>query len=73
VEQSLLYVQPLYLEAENSKLPELTRVIVVYRDQVVMEPTLDAALDALFAAPAEADSPLSLSSEIPTSPATSAE
>jgi uncharacterized membrane protein (UPF0182 family) len=48
VEQSLLYVQPLYLEAENSKLPELTRVIVAYRDQVVMEPTLDAALDALF-------------------------
>jgi uncharacterized membrane protein (UPF0182 family) len=39
VEQSLLYVQPLYLEAENSKLPELTRVIVVYRDQVVMEPS----------------------------------
>ncbi|WP_017296902.1 UPF0182 family protein [Nodosilinea nodulosa] len=49
VEQSLLYVQPLYLEAENSKLPELTRVIIAYRDQVVMEPTLDQALQALFA------------------------
>lgn len=48
VEQSLLYVQPLYLEAEDSKLPELTRVIVAYRDQVVMEPTLDEALNALF-------------------------
>ena len=48
VEQSLLYVQPLYLEAENSKLPELTRVIVTYRDQVVMEPTLEESLTALF-------------------------
>ncbi|MGB3496264.1 MAG: UPF0182 family protein [Elainellaceae cyanobacterium] len=48
VEQSLLYVQPLYLEAEDSKLPELTRVIVVFRDQVVMEPTLEEALAALF-------------------------
>lgn len=63
VEQSLLYVQPLYLEAENSKLPELTRVIVAYRDQVVMEPTLDAALKALFTTSSEAESPLTLPPE----------
>ncbi len=65
VEQSLLYVQPLYLEAEDSKLPELTRVIVAYRDQVVMEPTLEEALTALFI-PAGSDrepSPLPTASE----------
>jgi uncharacterized membrane protein (UPF0182 family) len=48
VEHSLLYVQPLYLEAESSRLPQLTRVIVAYEDQVVMEPTLDAALQKIF-------------------------
>ncbi|MGG6239187.1 UPF0182 family protein [Nodosilinea sp. AN01ver1] len=64
VEQALLYVQPLYLEAEDSKLPELTRVIIAYRDQVVMEPTLDQALQALFAPATEgtaAESALPLS------------
>ena len=67
VEQSLLYVQPLYLEAENSKLPELTRVIVAYRDQVVMEPTLEAALAALFNPVAAPEFPGAV--EPPTDPA----
>lgn len=48
VQQSLIYVQPLYLEAEDSKLPELTRVIAVYRDRVAMESSLEQALTALF-------------------------
>ncbi len=45
---SLLYVEPLYLQAENSQLPELKRVIVGYGNKIVMEPSLDAALTALF-------------------------
>ena len=48
IETSLLYVQPLYLEAEQSRLPQLTRVIAAYEDRVVMEPTLAQALEALF-------------------------
>jgi uncharacterized membrane protein (UPF0182 family) len=48
VEESLLYVQPLYLRAANGKIPELTRVAVAYQDQIVMERTLDAALERLF-------------------------
>jgi uncharacterized membrane protein (UPF0182 family) len=32
IEQSLLYVQPIYLRAEQGELPELRRVIVVYGD-----------------------------------------
>jgi uncharacterized membrane protein (UPF0182 family) len=48
VEEALLYVRPLYLRASGGRIPELNRVIVAYKDQIVMEPTLDAALDRLF-------------------------
>lgn len=48
IEQSLLYVQPLYLQAEGGKIPELKRVVVAYQNQVVMRETLDAALAQLF-------------------------
>ncbi len=49
IEQSLLYVEPLYLEAERNSLPTLARVIVVYRNQIVMAETLAEALQAIFA------------------------
>jgi uncharacterized membrane protein (UPF0182 family) len=48
IEQSLLYVQPLYLQAEGGRIPELKRVVVAYQNQVVMRETLDAALAELF-------------------------
>jgi len=48
IEDSLLYVQPLYLAASRGALPELKRVVVVAGDQVKMGETLDAALDAVF-------------------------
>jgi uncharacterized membrane protein (UPF0182 family) len=48
VEESLLYVQPLYLRASNGKIPELSRVAVAYQEQIVMERTLEAALARLF-------------------------
>lgn len=50
IEQSLLYVQPIYLRAEQGELPELRRVIVAYGDRVVMRETLDQALGAIFGA-----------------------
>lgn len=46
--QSLLYVEPIYLRAEQGELPELRRVIVAYGDDLVMEDTLEEALTALF-------------------------
>lgn len=49
IEEALLYVQPLYLQAEGGRIPELKRVLVAYGDQVVMRETLDQALQALFA------------------------
>ncbi|MEG3927265.1 MULTISPECIES: UPF0182 family protein [unclassified Microcoleus] len=48
IEQSLLYVEPLYLEAERNSLPTLVRVIAVYENRIVMAETLDLALKALF-------------------------
>ena len=48
IENSILYVSPLYLRAESGQLPELKRVIAAYGDRVVMEETLAAALAALF-------------------------
>ncbi|MBE9215803.1 UPF0182 family protein [Plectonema cf. radiosum LEGE 06105] len=48
IEQSLLYVEPVYLEAEENSLPTLVRVIVAYDNQIVMEETLEAALETIF-------------------------
>ncbi|MFA5866691.1 MAG: UPF0182 family protein [Actinomycetota bacterium] len=48
---SLLYVQPLYIQAEQGELPELKRVFVSYSDKVVMEASLPDALARLFGAP----------------------
>jgi uncharacterized membrane protein (UPF0182 family) len=51
IENSILYVSPLYLRAETGQIPELKRVIAAYGDQVVMEETLAGALAALFGEP----------------------
>lgn len=48
VNQSLLYVEPLYLQADTGKIPELKRVIVATADEVVMAENLGLALTQLF-------------------------
>jgi uncharacterized membrane protein (UPF0182 family) len=48
IEQSLLYVEPLYLEATQNRLPTLVRVIVAYENRIVMSPTLEESLQAIF-------------------------
>jgi uncharacterized membrane protein (UPF0182 family) len=50
VEDSLLYVEPLYIRAQNGQLPELTRVLASYADRTVMGDNLDLTLAALFKA-----------------------
>ena len=50
IEDSLMYVEPLFLQAESSQLPELKRVIVSYEQRIAMRETLDAALEAIFSA-----------------------
>ena len=48
VEEALVYVEPIYLEAEKNSLPTLVRVVVVYGNQIAMAETLQQALDAIF-------------------------
>jgi uncharacterized membrane protein (UPF0182 family) len=61
IQDSLLYVQPLYLQSQTTQLPQIQRVIVFYRSpsatpnlptgqqqNVVMQPTLGGALAAIF-------------------------
>jgi len=48
IERSLLYVEPLYLEATENSLPILARVIVAYQNRIVMAETLEQALNAIF-------------------------
>jgi len=48
IEDSLIYVEPIYLRAEQSELPELKRVIVGYRDNIELGLTLEDALYRIF-------------------------
>jgi len=48
IEESLIYVQPIYLRAEGGNIPELKRVVVAHENQVVMRESLEEGLNALF-------------------------
>src|SRR5258707_7477193 len=52
LEDAVLYIEPLYIQAQSSPLPELKRVIVASTDSVVMSDPLDSALAALGQGPA---------------------
>jgi uncharacterized membrane protein (UPF0182 family) len=54
IEESLIYVQPIYLKAEGGNIPELKRVVVAHENRVVMGETLEEGLDALFGSGAAA-------------------
>ena len=45
---SLMYVEPVYLEASNQAIPEVKRVILAYQDKIAYEPTLQEALMSMF-------------------------
>ena len=48
IEESLVYVQPLYLRGEGGKIPELKRVILAYENRIAMEETLEKAIASIF-------------------------
>lgn len=48
INNSILYIEPLYLQAEASQMPELKRIIAAYGNKVVMEESLDKALTSIF-------------------------
>jgi uncharacterized membrane protein (UPF0182 family) len=57
IEESVIYVQPLYLSAEQGALPELRRVIVAFGNQIAMEPTLEQSLQRIFGGRVRGDEP----------------
>jgi uncharacterized membrane protein (UPF0182 family) len=74
VEDSLLYVEPLYIQANAARMPELKRVIVTSsnpessendRNAIVMRRTLDEALAGTFG---ESTKPVEVEPEDPTDP-----
>jgi uncharacterized membrane protein (UPF0182 family) len=48
LETSVIYVEPIFLQAEQSQLPELRRVVVTNGNDIAMEPSLSRALAVLF-------------------------
>ena len=65
IEESLLYVQPLYLQSEGGRIPELKRVVVAYQNHVVMRETLDAAIGDLFGGGSEVRPPAQVAAGVP--------
>ncbi|MBR5129169.1 MAG: UPF0182 family protein, partial [Firmicutes bacterium] len=53
INSSILYVEPVYLEATNASIPEVKRIIVAYGDKIAYEETLAACLVSLFGDGAE--------------------
>lgn len=66
IDQSILYVEPLYITSENeASLPEVKRIIVSYDDEIVMEPSLNLAFEKLFGF-ADSQTPTVSEPSIPT-------
>lgn len=68
VENSFLYVEPVFLLAEGVDIPQLQRVIVAIGDAISMQPSLDQALFELFgdeAAPIISTTPVVQRDQLP--------
>jgi uncharacterized membrane protein (UPF0182 family) len=57
IEDSILYVQPLFVTAESVGIPELKRVVLALGEDVVMEETFEEALTSLFGLDAQPEVP----------------
>ncbi len=64
---TLVFVEPLFLEAQSAAIPQLERVILAMGDRVVMQPSVDAAVQALLGGSGQTSE--ETDSESPTGPA----
>ena len=55
INTSVLYVEPVYLEAQNSSIPEVKRIIMAYKDQIAYGETLSDCIITLFGYDMNAD------------------
>ena len=69
IEESLIYVQPIYLRAEGGNIPELKRVVVAHENRVVMGETLEDGLNTLFGPGAAARPRTAVRDSLPTTAA----
>ena len=65
IEESVLFVQALYLRAEGGRIPEMKRVIVAFQNQVVMEETLEGSLSRLFGGVVDRATDVDLTLQLP--------
>jgi hypothetical protein len=65
LDEAILYVEPIYLEAEASQLPELRRVIVAYGNRIAMEESLAEALAQVMGAEPVAEQPEATEPSLP--------
>jgi len=74
IENSTLYVEPIYLQANQSQIPELKRVVLATEDHLVMGTSLDDSLQMLFGAqlPTTSTTPNPTATPASTSPAKTA-
>ncbi|MDD3654066.1 MAG: UPF0182 family protein [Desulfotomaculaceae bacterium] len=73
IKDALLYVVPLYLQSEQSRMPELRRVIVAHGDMVIMEPTLGIALEKIFGKGGDVQRPIATAEQTDQPPSSMAE
>ncbi|MGA1867139.1 MAG: UPF0182 family protein [bacterium] len=48
INQSIIFIEPVYLLASSGELPELKRVIAVFEDKIAMRHNVKEALNAIF-------------------------
>jgi uncharacterized membrane protein (UPF0182 family) len=55
IDDAFVYVEPVYLRAEDNDIPQLKRIIVSDGGHVAMEPTLARSLQVVFGAAPETE------------------
>jgi uncharacterized membrane protein (UPF0182 family) len=70
INQSLLYVRPVYTEAESTSIPELKKVIASFDGRVAVEDTLEEALATLFGDSPDTGEEATPGTETPSGPTT---
>jgi uncharacterized membrane protein (UPF0182 family) len=68
INQSFLYIEPIYLLSETSALPELKRIVTASNTSVVMTETLESSLRALVSGAVTALPPVDADTGTPITP-----
>ncbi len=70
--QALLYAEPIYLQAQQSPMPELRLVVLALQDRLAYGPTFEAAMQSLFGGETSSLTANASTAEAPQAPPTTA-